>query len=274
MLKMNQVIANGLADIGALYDKLGDGRKFTYWKAAKSIRSYEINSIDDLLALYADGKLHNVGDAIMSKAIDFAEGRKPKKMVELEERIKVLNAERTKTNPHKHYTPRNVAKDLVQQHICGKSAFFDMYYRLTTLCGSYRRGKDVVGDMDILVPLHSFDTTTAEEVANEVFEHNDQHIRIISKGEKKAKFAITEDGKDLLEVDLCLCPENEFASSLLYFTGSQKTNILMRAEAKKRGYSLSEHGLRKVQTNEIIRFKTEKEYFDFLELHYLEPQER
>lgn len=274
MKRLNEIIASGLTDIGNLYDKLGDGRKFTYWKASKSIRGIKMESIQDLLQAYSEHQLANVGDAIISKAIDFAEGRIPNKMRELQEQVEVMNASKSNTNPHKHYMTAFVAKVLVNKYIfsCSPSIQCVPSY----LCGSFRRGKSIVGDIDVLVPAD--EPFLVQQIVDEVENgcaSEGLKIKVTAKGERKAKFVLQgNDEKDLLEVDLYVCPKNELASHLLYFTGSQSNNIMMRAEAKKRGYSLSEHGLRNLQTQEYLRFETERDYYEFLGLRYLEPNER
>ena len=272
-MKLNEVIANGLADIGSLYDKLGDGRKFTYWKASKSIRAITINSVQDLLSAYSEHKLTNVGDAIMSKAIDFAEGRIPPKVEELKSQIAILNASKSNSNPHKHYMTRFDAEQLVNKFIFANSPSLQCMYAY--FCGSFRREKDVVGDLDILVPADEphLVSQIVDEISNGSSSEG-QVVKIFAQGGRKAKFILCEGNKDLFEVDLYVCPKDELASHLLYFTGSQRNNISMRAEAKRRGYSLSEHGLRDLKTNEYTRFDTEKEYYEFLGMKYLEPRER
>ena len=79
-------------------------------------------------------------------------------------------------------------------------------------------------------------------------------------------------------------PAEEYAYALLYFTGSDHFNRSMRAYAKNKGYSLSDHGLvvaQKVGGNNVVRgllnlrpVQTEQEIFAALGLDWREPIDR
>ena len=73
-------------------------------------------------------------------------------------------------------------------------------------------------------------------------------------------------------------PEDETAM-LLYSTGSKEHNILMRQRAKSKGALLNQHGIfikskKNPDILEKVPLKTEKDYFDFLEMKYKEPEQR
>ena len=84
-------------------------------------------------------------------------------------------------------------------------------------------------------------------------------------------------------IDILVVPPVEFGAALMYFTGSAFINRSMRALARKKGWSLSQHGLRRnvvrkngvVVSGEIIPgLVTERDYFTALGLAYLEPEDR
>ncbi len=71
-------------------------------------------------------------------------------------------------------------------------------------------------------------------------------------------------------VDFLFTNENSYYYALLYFTGSQKLNIIMRKRAIELGYSLNEHGMKGVDK----KIKSERDIFEILEMKYLEPIDR
>ena len=65
-----------------------------------------------------------------------------------------------------------------------------------------------------------------------------------------------------------------FGAALLYFTGSQQHNIILRKLAIERGLKLSEYGLFNRKNDKLIAGKTEEEVYQKLELDYIEPEMR
>jgi DNA polymerase/3'-5' exonuclease PolX len=77
-------------------------------------------------------------------------------------------------------------------------------------------------------------------------------------------------------LDLLLTPPEEYAYALLYFTGSDKFNILFRKKAIEKGYSLSEHGFKKLNTKVETPpyMEDERNIFTFLDIPYVTPNKR
>ena len=75
-------------------------------------------------------------------------------------------------------------------------------------------------------------------------------------------------------IDIRFIPMNCLASALIYFTGSWEFNVQMRQHCLRKGYTLSEYGLKKITTQEIIPFNTEKELFKFINYPFKTPEER
>lgn len=135
--------------------------------------------------------------------------------------------------------------------------------------GSLRRQASTVGDIDIAV---------ATERAKEVLDHFSKYPkaqRILEKGEHTASIVVPGD----VQVDLMVQPENSYGALLQHFTGSKHHNIGLREFALKRGYSLSEYGIRslidsKKQKAKSKKFATESEFYKYLGLEWIPPELR
>lgn len=133
------------------------------------------------------------------------------------------------------------------------------------LAGSYRRGKSTIGDVDILAENDSLLGIGSQMV-------QDPNIEMVMSGPDIVRgFVPTTYGK--VEFDFLRVNAEEWATYLLYRTGPKKLNIVMRAEAKKKGWRLNEHGLFDERNQQIVT-ASEKDVFDALGMEYLSPQER
>ena len=138
--------------------------------------------------------------------------------------------------------------------------------------GSYRRGASNSGDIDFLV-------TGDEDAYNALLDklHEDGYITaFLTRGPKKALTLAHVPGKPMRRVDFLFTSPDAFPFAILYFTGSDQFNVDMRKHANARGYSLSEHGLKKLRPDvpDVPEFSTEKEIFDFLRYPFKEPPTR
>ena len=132
--------------------------------------------------------------------------------------------------------------------------------------GSYRRGKETVGDLDILV--------TSTEVA-EVMDHFGEFEDITStivRGDTKMAVRLDRE----FQVDLRVVPEESFGAALQYFTGSKAHNVRVRGLAKQKGLKINEWGVYKVdgEKEELIAGKDETEVYKTIGLPYFEPEIR
>jgi len=128
------------------------------------------------------------------------------------------------------------------------------------VAGSFRRGKETVGDLDILV-------IGGAGVISE-FVKMPGVQKVIAKGPTKGSVQLSGG----LQVDLRVVGEKEFGSALLYFTGNKQHNISLRKLAIKKGYKLSEYGLFKGK--KWLCGKTEEEIYHKLGMQYIEPEMR
>lgn len=133
-----------------------------------------------------------------------------------------------------------------------------------TVAGSYRRRKETVGDIDILVTCGK-----AEKVMDH-FTGYDDVDKVINQGSTKSSVLL----KNGLQVDLRVVKEQSYGAALLYFTGSKDHNIRIRERAVSRGMKLNEYGLFKEDSDRSLAGKTEEAMYDALELAYIEPELR
>lgn len=134
------------------------------------------------------------------------------------------------------------------------------------LAGSYRRGKETVGDLDILVVSQD-----AAEVMNRLAEYPDLSD-VIGRGDTKMSIR-THKG---LQVDVRVVPAESFGAALQYFTGSKDHNVVVRGLAKQRGLKINEYGVYRIDGDEevYIAGATEEEVYATLDLPYFPPELR
>ncbi len=134
------------------------------------------------------------------------------------------------------------------------------------LAGSYRRGRETVGDLDILVV-----SDDADEVMDRLGEFPDLDS-IVGRGPTKMSIRLA----DGLQIDMRVVPAKSFGAALLYFTGSKQHNIVLRGMAKDRGLKINEYGVFRVKGDKetFVVGKTEKEVYDTLELPWFPPEMR
>lgn len=159
-------------------------------------------------------------------------------------------------------------------------------------CGSYRRGKATCGDVDVLVTHPDGQSHRGvfgkllDSLRRSGFLTDDLVSQEDSSNQKKylGVCRLPGPGRRHRRLDIIVVPHAEFACALLYFTGSAHFNRSMRALAKTRGMSLSEHALhtavvrapggRKVGPGLVLPTPTERDIFTLLGLPYREPTER
>jgi len=138
-----------------------------------------------------------------------------------------------------------------------------------TPAGSLRRGRETVGDLDLLVtgpacaPEHT--AAAVEHVAAYPGIHD-----IIAKGENKVSFHLS----DGLQVDVRLLPSASYGAALQYFTGSKAHNVALRQRALKMGYTLSEWALARLDDNSTVAAATEQEIYAALGMDWIPPELR
>jgi DNA polymerase (family X) len=140
-----------------------------------------------------------------------------------------------------------------------------------TPAGSLRRGKETVGDLDLLVTLA--DGHTSQKQVDALAKHILQFPGIdqtLAHGENKVSFTL-QDG---LQVDVRLLEKENFGAALMYFTGSKEHNVALRGRANDLGYTLNEYSLSTLKGERRMAGRTEEEIYAKLKLPYIPPELR
>jgi DNA polymerase (family 10) len=159
--------------------------------------------------------------------------------------------------------------DRTAESIIGHLAGLPGVERITP-AGSLRRGRETVGDVDILI---TGKCCTNEKQRNAVIEHILAFpgiTDVLAKGENKVSFKLRTG----MQVDVRLLPPESFGAAMQYFTGSKSHNVNLRQRALKMGYTLNEYGLVKLEGEKRVAGKTEEEIYKKLGLDYIPPELR
>jgi DNA polymerase (family 10) len=130
------------------------------------------------------------------------------------------------------------------------------------LAGSFRRRKETVGDLDLLVAGGD-----AAQVMR-AFTKHESVADVLGQGETRSSVRLAAG----LQADLRLVPEASFGAALLYFTGSKEHNIELRKLAIDEGMSLNEYGLTKGERT--VAARTEEDVYRALGLEWIPPELR
>ncbi|XP_007476459.1 DNA polymerase beta isoform X2 [Monodelphis domestica] len=131
---------------------------------------------------------------------------------------------------------------------------------IATVCGSFRRGAESSGDMDILLTHPSFTSESAKQGVCQLSSEDD------------------EDPYPYRRIDIRLIPKDQYYCGVLYFTGSDIFNKNMRAHALEMGFTINEYTIRPLGVTgvagEPLPVDSEKDIFDYIQWKYREPKDR
>lgn len=130
--------------------------------------------------------------------------------------------------------------------------------------GSYRRGRETVGDLDLLIVAENRDS------AMDHFEAYAERSSTILRGDTKISIRV---GK-AFQVDMRVVDENQFGAALQYFTGSQAHNIHTRRLAKERGLKINEYGVFSQEDDRQVAGATEEDVYASIGLPWIDPELR
>jgi DNA polymerase (family X) len=139
-----------------------------------------------------------------------------------------------------------------------------------TPAGSLRRGRETIGDLDILVTGKA---CAQPELRQKIVEHLVRFpglMEVIAQGENKISFR----QRNGMQVDVRLLPPESFGAAMQYFTGSKAHNVALRQRALKMGYTLSEYSLADLKTGTPVASKSEEEIYAKLKLDFIPPELR
>jgi len=220
-------------------------------KIYKIYSALDITTIDELKAACEDGRVASLAGMGAKSAEKIL--KSISWMLQFSDRCRLDEAE----------TIALRFKDLVQ-HIEG--------VKRIELAGSFRRKRETIGDIDILVAADS-------ESVSSIFDGFTSHesiLEVLGRGDTKSSVRVKE-GR---QVDLRIVAENEFDVALMYFTGSKEHNVVMRQRARDLGMALNEYGLFKLTENGETDFEnriskfSEEEIYGELGLSWIPPELR
>lgn len=204
---------------------------------------YRISTIDELEGLALEQKLRVL----------------PRMGAKLEEKVlRSIAQYRTRSGRYLFSYAEGIAQELIQ--------YLNMEgVELITPAGSLRRGRETVGDLDLLVTGPSAATVLDRFVSHPRVEE------VLSRGENKASAKVGREG---LQVDVRALPRESFGAALQYFTGSKEHNVAIRTRAVRMGLKLSEYGLYRAEDESLVAGATEVEVYEALGLRWIPPELR
>lgn len=134
--------------------------------------------------------------------------------------------------------------------------------KAVTVAGSFRRRKETVGDLDILI------TARKNSPVMDRFVNYDEVNEVVSRGKTRST-VILRSG---LHVDLRVVPQVSYGAALCYFTGSKAHNIAVRKLGVKKGYKINEYGV--FRNEKRVAGKTEKDVYKQIGLPYIAAELR
>ena len=205
---------------------------------------YRVSTIDELERLCREQKLRVL----------------PRMGAKLEEKVlRSISQYRQRTGRYLLSYAEGVAQELA-------AVFHEVHgVEAVTPAGSLRRGRETVGDLDLLVTGPNATAVLDRFIAYPSVEE------VLSRGENKASAKVGREG---LQVDVrALAPES-FGAAMQYFTGSKDHNVAVRTRAVKMGFKLSEYGLYRVADDSKVAGETEAQIYEALGLGWIPPELR
>jgi len=139
-----------------------------------------------------------------------------------------------------------------------------------TPAGSLRRGRETVGDLDILVTGEACCSEEGRQQAIAYIAKYPPIMDVIASGDNKISFHL----RGGMQVDVRPLPPESFGAAMQYFTGSKAHNVALRQRALKMGYTLNEYSLATLEGEKPVAGRTEEEIYSKLKLDYIAPEMR
>lgn len=307
--RYNEDFIHILGDLATVMNKRGEQfRAKAYQKAQESIISYpqNITDVSQLSSISGVGKsiVEKLGEFVATGKIALLEqervnpanvlcdvyGIGPKKAGELVasgiqsiadlERVKddVLNDVQRIGLKYYH--------DIIQRIPRAEIEIYETLFRNVVanypslqfeIVGSYRRGAQNSGDIDVI--LTSTSANNYKKFVDELIKRQ-VIVEVLSRGQSKTLVITKLNSQSVARrVDFLFSPPDEYAFSILYFTGSKIFNTIMRQHALLMGLTLNEHGFHSMTDGKKgekieLNFASELDIFNYLNLAYKEPMER
>lgn len=205
---------------------------------------FQISTIDDLERLCLEQKLRGL----------------PRMGAKLEEKVlRSIAGYRQRSGRYLLSYAEAMAAELIAdlQQVPGVEAI--------TPAGSLRRGRETVGDLDLMV------TGPAATAALDRFLAYPRVEEVLARGDNKASAKVGAEG---LQVDVRALPPDTFGAAMQYFTGSKDHNVAIRTRAVRMGLRLSEYGLFRVEDESKVAGATEAGVYEAIGLPWIPPELR
>ncbi len=232
--KLKQEVPETLIDIMKL-EQMGPGRTRILYNNLK------IKSIEDLK------------NALKKNKVEKLEGFGKKTTGQLKEEVEKFMEEKG----HERFK-LNVAEDISAPLI----EYLKKKVGNITIAGSYRRNKETVGDIDILV------TSDNPGKTMDYFVDYEDVAKVLSKGKSKSSVRLNTG----IQVDLRIIEKRSWGAALLYFTGSKAHTIQLRKIGQDKDLKVNEYGI--FDGKKSLASETEEEMYEVLGLYYIEPELR
>jgi len=262
----------GAAGIGStIMDKL---EEFVSSGTLRVLEKEKTNPVNILSEIYGIGPV---------KAKDLVD-KGVKSIAELEDRQNELLNDIQKVGlKYHHQIMQRIPREEIVQYEKLFASNFDSIKKSNTdkfeIVGSYRRGAQSSGDIDVIITGESGSVYKA--FVDKMLETG-VILEILSRGPSKTLVIakLPHENSVARRVDFLYTPLQEFPFAILYFTGSKIFNTVMRQHGLNMGYTFNEHGIYHMENKKKGKqvtnhtFRSEKDIFDFLHLKYKEPTDR
>jgi DNA polymerase beta len=233
----------------------------------------EVGFINDLSRIYGIGPI---------RAKELVDKHNIKSIDDLKNKMELLNdKQKIGLKYYEDFEKRIPRKEMMkhEEYLKEKLNEIDPDIRYVIM-GSYRRGLPESGDIDVLLTHENDDDSKYMDTIVKSLMKDKYITDTLGLGNKKyLGVCKLKRHRTARRIDLMWTKRTEYAYALLYFTGSQNFNIMMRNVALSKGYSLSEYGLKHLNGENRGEFINDKLYseddvFKFLDMTYVSPVDR
>lgn len=248
-----------------------------YAKVKQFLEEGTIEGVEELtVSQNVYRELIKVAEIGPSKAKDLIENHGIKSLEDLGKNLDLLNE---KQKIGYKYWKTDCLRIPREEILANREIYLDIARNIPDfdleITGSFRRGSKESGDIDILITSKNNDTKVFKTFVNLLIERK-YLLDTLAYGNKKYMGYGCLNGGIPRRIDIIYCSPSEYPFTLLYFTGCGSFNVKMREYCIKLGYKLNEKGLFHSATNKSVdyTFRNERDIFEFLNLLYVEPNDR
>lgn len=222
------------------------------------IKGFGPESLKRITAALGISTRDEIIEALQDGRISRLKGFGPKKVANMMKGLKL----------HKTVEDRMLLWDALQQ---GES-MIELLLQLpevqkAALAGSLRRGRETIGDIDILVAAKD---RYRKKIVDFFIGQNDIRT-VLARGDTKLSVVLKDH---LRQVDIRLVHRDEWGAALQYFTGSKEHNIHLRSIAREKGLKISEYGVFRLKDNKRLAGKEEEDIYRALDFRWMPPEIR